>query len=112
MPEAFVELMLADELADQRPVRADSPWGPLLVYRRGEQVFAVSNVCTHMGAPLHRGSINRQTPMPWATCPAHGSMFDLATGAVRRGPAMEPVRAYEAEIREERVVARPRTDSA
>jgi nitrite reductase/ring-hydroxylating ferredoxin subunit len=49
--------------------------------------------------------------MPLATCPAHGSMFDLATGTVRRGPAMKPVAAYEAKVDGDRVVARPVADA-
>jgi nitrite reductase/ring-hydroxylating ferredoxin subunit len=107
MDEGLIELMPVAELPQSKAIRADSPWGPLLVYRDGESVFAISNACTHMGAPLHRGTINRQTSTPLATCPAHGSMFDLATGKVRRGPALNPVTAYEARIEGEQVVARP-----
>ena len=107
MPTGFTELMPAADLRDGAPIRADSPWGPLLVYLRGERIYAISNVCTHQGAPLHRGPINTQTTMPLATCPAHGSMFDLATGTVRRGPAMKPVAAYEAKVEGDHVVARP-----
>lgn len=106
MSEGWTELVPAAELLDGKAVRADSPWGPLLVLRDGDRVYAVSNTCTHMGAPLHRGSINRQTSTPMATCPAHGSMFDLATGAVRRGPAMNPVAAYEAKVEGDRILAR------
>ena len=107
MPEGFIELMPVAELPESKAIRADSPWGPLLVYRDGEHVFAISNVCTHMGAPLHRGTINRQTSVPVATCPAHGSMFDLATGKVRRGPASKPVAAYEAKVEGDQLLARP-----
>jgi nitrite reductase/ring-hydroxylating ferredoxin subunit len=107
MAEGWTELLSAADLPDKKAVRANSPWGPLLVCRGGERVFAISNVCTHMGAPLHRGTVNRQATTPMATCPAHGSMFDLATGAVRRGPAMKPVAAYEAKVEGDRVVARP-----
>ena len=28
------------------------------------------------------------------TCPWHGSQFDVCTGAVRRGPAREPLETY------------------
>lgn len=105
-PAEWSQLLAVADLPEEKPVRADSPWGPLLVYRGGERVFAISNVCTHMGAPLHRGSVNRQASTPMATCPAHGSMFDLATGVVRRGPAMQPVAAYEVKIEGDQVVAR------
>lgn len=99
--------MPAADLPEGKAVRVDSHWEALVVFREGDRVLAISNVCTHMGAPLHRGPINRQTSTPMATCPAHGSMFDLATGAVRRGPATSPVDAYEVKIEDGRVVARP-----
>jgi nitrite reductase/ring-hydroxylating ferredoxin subunit len=111
MAEDFTAVMPETDLRDGSPVRAESPWGPLLVYKHDQHVYAISNVCTHMGAPLHRGPINTQTTMPLATCPAHGSMFDLATGTVRRGPAMKPVAAYEAKVDGDRVVARPVADA-
>ena len=93
---------------DGKPVRADSPWGPLLVYAHGEEIFAISNTCTHQGAPLNKGPVDLRTGTPVGTCPAHGSMFDLATGAVRRGPAMHPVVAYDARIEGDAVQIRPR----
>jgi len=89
-------------------VRADSPWGAVLVYGRSERVFAIANMCTHQGAPLHRGPVDLRSGIPIATCPAHGSMFDLATGTVRRGPAMHPVAAYETRVVGDDVQIRPK----
>ena len=46
---------------------------------------AFSAVCTHAGcvvADVSQGTIN---------CPCHGSAFDAATGAVRQGPATQPL---------------------
>lgn len=46
---------------------------------------AFSAVCTHQGcvvSDVSNGTIN---------CPCHGSAFDAATGAVRRGPATQPL---------------------
>lgn len=46
---------------------------------------AFSAVCTHAGcvvADVSRGIIS---------CPCHGSAFDAATGAVRQGPATQPL---------------------
>lgn len=52
--------------------------------------YAFSDVCTHKACPLSKGSLEGST----VTCPCHGSQFDVATGAVLRGPAEEPVTTY------------------
>jgi nitrite reductase/ring-hydroxylating ferredoxin subunit len=77
-----------------------------MLLRLGDRAYAIADTCTHQGAPLHRGPVDRRSGTPIATCPAHGSMFDLATGAVRRGPAQKPVRAYEVRVNEGSVEVR------
>jgi nitrite reductase/ring-hydroxylating ferredoxin subunit len=46
--------------------------------------------CTHREGPLNEGRLDGST----VTCPWHGSQFNVCTGAVLRGPATEPVKAY------------------
>ena len=106
--EEWTTILETAGVPEGRAIRSDSPWGPLLVYGRGEEVFVVSNVCTHQGAPLHKGPVDVRSGTPIATCPAHGSMFDLATGAVRRGPAMHAIAAYDVRVEGEDVQVRPR----
>lgn len=50
--------------------------------------------CTHVGGPLDQGHLEG----PVTTCPWHGSQFDVQTGAVKRGPAIKPVRAYQVQV--------------
>jgi nitrite reductase/ring-hydroxylating ferredoxin subunit len=106
--DGWATVITAGEVPDGKPVRAESPWGPVLVFARSADVFAIGNTCTHQGAPLHRGPVDLRSGTPLATCPAHGSMFDMATGAVRRGPAMHAVAAYETRVVEDAVQIRPR----
>jgi cytochrome b6-f complex iron-sulfur subunit len=49
------------------------------------QFVAFSAVCTHRGVTVAAG--NGTT----LVCPAHGSQFDAATGAVLKGPAAQPL---------------------
>ncbi len=46
---------------------------------------AFSAVCTHQGCTVNGVSDGV------ITCPCHGSTFDIATGAVRQGPATQPL---------------------
>lgn len=55
---------------------------------------AVDDECTHEDYSLSEGEV-------WGDeieCPAHGSKFNLRTGAVRGFPATEPVRAYRTRV--------------
>jgi nitrite reductase/ring-hydroxylating ferredoxin subunit len=55
----------------------------VLMVRRGGQLHAISNVCSHAGGPLDEGSLDGDV----VTCPWHGSRFDVRTGRVCGGPA-------------------------
>jgi nitrite reductase/ring-hydroxylating ferredoxin subunit len=64
--------------------------GEVAVFNVGGKVCAIQAKCTHVGGPLNEGTLDGST----VTCPWHGSQFDVCTGAVRRGPAREPVKTY------------------
>src|SRR5687768_4180979 len=59
--------------------------------RQGQRVSALHDECTHQGMPLSAGEV---LPDGTIECPWHGARFDCVTGALRRGPAEEDVRAY------------------
>jgi nitrite reductase/ring-hydroxylating ferredoxin subunit len=59
------------------------------------------------GASLDRGALDLRADDPMVTCPAHGSVFSLVNGRVRRGPATQPVQAFEARINDGKVELRP-----
>ncbi len=53
------------------------PYGiPVLLVKKYEKVYAVSNKCAHMGCTLSRGTLVGLT----VKCPCHDWMFDLRTG--------------------------------
>lgn len=53
--------------------------------------YAFGDTCTHMQCSLAGGDLEETTVI----CPCHGSEFDVTNGEVLRGPAREPVGAYE-----------------
>jgi len=62
-----------------------------LLLRTGERAFtALSAVCTHQGC-----LVVMMTTQRVFVCPCHGSRYDR-TGAVVRGPAVEPLRSVPA----------------
>lgn len=84
----------------ETPTRA--PNAPVLVWRTSDGVHAVGATCPHRGAPLDASAVDEGT----VTCPWHGSCFRLDGGALLRGPAVTPLRPYEARIRDGNVEVR------
>jgi Rieske Fe-S protein len=70
------------------------------------QLSAVSSICTHRGCPILTGSPQwNTTPQPIydpatkvITCPCHGSMFNVQTGAVVHPPAQFPLTTFAVQI--------------
>jgi nitrite reductase/ring-hydroxylating ferredoxin subunit len=75
----------------------------LVLLKRGSQVFALGNVCTHAGGPLAEGALVDGTCVQ---CPWHGSQFDMRDGRVVRGPATMVQPAYETRVRDGNVEVR------
>ena len=63
------------------------------VARVDDRLHAFDDLCTcaEKPCPLSGGLLTDTTLM----CQCHGSRFDVTTGAVINGPAMEPLNVYE-----------------
>ena len=97
-----------DAVPDGESVRLQAFGIDVLVMRSSDTIHAVANRCTHQGAPLDRGVVKANDSVPTVTCPAHGSVFSLVDGRVRRGPASAPLQAFEARVNQNAVELRPR----
>lgn len=71
---------------------------PLVAFRRGEQVSVLSDVCSHLSAPLHEGDVENDGEDPCVVCPWHKSTFSLRTGAVVHGPATAPQPSFRSRL--------------
>jgi nitrite reductase/ring-hydroxylating ferredoxin subunit/uncharacterized membrane protein len=66
-----------------------------IVLARSEAGYvAFDDHCTHRGGSLAGGTMICGT----VQCPWHGSQFDVATGAVKSGPAEKPIRTHEVRV--------------
>jgi NADPH-dependent 2,4-dienoyl-CoA reductase/sulfur reductase-like enzyme/nitrite reductase/ring-hydroxylating ferredoxin subunit len=71
---------------------------PVLVARRGDELFAIGATCTHYGGPLAKGLMVDCT----VHCPWHHARFHLRTGEAIAAPALNDVACYKIEERGER----------
>ena len=99
IPAVLASRYLRPRVKERRPLikvaQEDIPQHGALVYetqrvaviRSGNEVYALSLICTHLGCTVG------VTPQDFV-CPCHGSVFDRQ-GKVLKGPAEKPLRRLE-----------------
>lgn len=95
------------DLADGRMLAGHVGDEPVLLARRGDDVFAIGSVCTHYGAPLNDGLIVGET----IRCPWHHACFSLRTGEALRAPALNPVSCWRVERRDGNVYVQEKREA-
>lgn len=101
-PAGWQPLGELDEIPDRTLVRREVAGQPLAVYRRGTGVRVISDVCSHLGGPLHEGKLI-DGDEPCVQCPWHKSVFSLDTGEAVHGPATSPQPAFAVRVTDGRV---------
>jgi nitrite reductase/ring-hydroxylating ferredoxin subunit len=94
--EDWTPVLEERELPEAKARRVSAGGTDILLYRRGDRVFALANRCSHRGGPLHKGRVADGT----VRCPWHLSTFSLEDGAILQGPATAPQPCYEARVRD------------
>ncbi|HXC26118.1 MAG TPA: FAD-dependent oxidoreductase [Gemmatimonadaceae bacterium] len=105
-PDLVTDGIALAELADGTMVLGHANGEPVLIARRGDDLFAVGAKCTHYGAPLNEGLLVGDT----VRCPWHHATFNLRTGEADRPPALNPLACWTVEHRDGRVYARAKRD--
>lgn len=101
-PEDFVAVLPEVELVDGQPRRVEAGGASVLLLRRGDRIFAISEVCAHLGGPLAEGEILGDT----VRCPWHGSRYSLETGEVIDGPSAHNQPCLETRVRDGQIEVR------
>jgi apoptosis-inducing factor 3 len=95
-----------EELPDGGRLLGHSGGEPVLLVRRGEEIFAVGAQCTHYGGPLAEGIVVDDT----VRCPWHHACFSLRTGVPVRAPALHPVTVWRVERDNDRILVREKVE--
>ncbi|MDQ3953576.1 MAG: non-heme iron oxygenase ferredoxin subunit [Actinomycetota bacterium] len=103
---AFHPIARLDDLGDGE-MKQFSVGGELVgVYRVGDDVYALSDICSHQEAYLTEGEFEPEELE--VECPLHGSRFNVATGEVRILPATKPVASYSVKVEGGEILVGPR----
>lgn len=84
------------EVAEGEPFLGHADGAPVLLVRRGREVFAIGASCTHYGGPLAEGLVVGET----VRCPWHHACFSVRTGEALGAPALNPVARWEVAVRD------------
>lgn len=94
-----VEVGDLSTLPRERGIRVTVGEKRIAMFRIGDDVYAVGDVCSHAEASLSEGEVFDTE----VECPRHGSEFDLATGEPKSLPATRPVPTYEVTVEDNMV---------
>lgn len=89
-----LEITPLDKLPRDRGVRVKVGDHRIAMFRIGDDVYAIGDVCSHAEASLAEGEVFDGS----VECPRHGSEFDLETGAPSSLPATAPVPTYDVSV--------------
>jgi nitrite reductase/ring-hydroxylating ferredoxin subunit/uncharacterized membrane protein len=103
-PSDWTEVLNESDLAENTPRRVVANGVPIMLLRRGGEIFAIAATCSHLGGPLDEGQLADET----VTCPWHGSVFSVRDGTVLHGPATMPQPAFDVRVQGGRIAVRAR----
>ncbi len=92
--ENRVQVAQVDDLEPGSMMMVEVDGKPVLLANVDGEFYAVSDLCTHEEYNLSEGSLEGCE----VECPGHSAFFDLKTGDVIDGPAMDPLETYSVQI--------------
>lgn len=104
-PTDFTAVLDDSALREGEPRRVEAGGIPMMLVRQRGQIYALAEICAHLGGPLSEGQLGEGT----ITCPWHASRFTLASGRVLDGPATFPQPCFQTRVRNGKIEVGPRT---
>ncbi|MGH9367183.1 MAG: Rieske (2Fe-2S) protein [Thermoanaerobaculia bacterium] len=95
---ARIRLGAVDEIPEGGMIMRGHEGAQILLARVDGRIYAMNDICTHEGAPLHEGSLGGEGKC-LLTCPWHAAHFDIRTGTVLQDtPWATDTETYPVEI--------------
>jgi len=103
-PQDWMPALPEADLPENQLVPGDAGGRPVLLIKQHGRLYAMGDVCSHAGGPLHEGTLQGRSVI----CPWHGSQFDLADGAIVHGPATTEALMLDVRVQNGQVEVRRR----
>lgn len=94
LPAEWTPLVPESELPENALHRAEKDGVAVLLVKRGNQIFAIGETCSHRCGPLAEGKLEGDC----VTCPWHGSVFNIKDGSVVDGPATQAQPRFDVRV--------------
>lgn len=94
-PAKFARAMAEKDLKENKPTRVEVDGVAILLVKRKEEIYALTETCPHLGGPLSEGKLVGDA----IQCPWHGSELALEDGHVVNGPTAFPARCFDVRVR-------------
>jgi len=92
----MIETIRVSQLQESKPFKVVVEGQDILLAKIADQIYAVSDICTHSEVSLSEGDIEGCSIECWL----HGSSFDLRTGVASGPPATSDLQTYKVVIEE------------
>jgi nitrite reductase/ring-hydroxylating ferredoxin subunit/uncharacterized membrane protein len=102
LPKEFVPVLAEADLHEGEMKSADANGTAVLLVKRGGEIFALTNICSHLGGPLAEGTLDGNI----VQCPWHGSRFSICDGSAVDGPATFPQPSLKARVQNGQIEVR------
>jgi len=95
-----VKVALAKDLESGKMTSVEVADKEILLTNFGGEFYAIGNRCTHMSCMLSDGTLDGDK----VHCMCHGSVFDVKTGSVVKGPAKISEPSFKVKVEGDQVL--------
>jgi len=96
----FVKVTSTKKLSSANMLGVELGERKILIVNLNGKYYAIGNVCTHLACMLSDGELKGET----VQCPCHGSIFNVKTGNVVKGPAKRSEPTFEVKVEGEQIL--------
>ena len=104
----FAAVAKLDEIPDGGMKQVVAHGDVVGLYRVGDEVWAINDICTHEETNLTEGEFEVEDME--VECPLHGSRFSVVDGSVRILPATKPIATYPVKVEGDLVLVGPKNE--